>query len=180
MSKLQPSGCTRHPPNRTQYTCGSSVVAGRNIGDVFAYGNINAALLARNTPGVAGGGEIANVQAVSNIDGTLLAESKIDTVTASGAIGATLIAPVVETPTANDTELAQTTPPSLPASVKAEILAEAALARDAVFADYDTLAQQLIDLDADVAQSLATAAGVIALNLFRSHLRLGAVNREVD
>jgi len=64
--------------------------------------------------------------------------------------------------TANDTSLAQTTPPALPASSKAEILAEAALARDAVFADYDTIAQQLIDLDADVAESQAFTASSLA------------------
>jgi len=143
---------------------------GKRYPVVFAGSSINADIYARNTSQQPNGGKIGSVGAHGSIDGLFKAQSAIDEVFAGGDIDAILDAPTVATPRANDPNVVTDYPlPATPASVKADVLADAALFhaevladRDAVFAAKDDLFAAIAALEADVHDDVATARAELA------------------
>ncbi len=97
--------------------------ANRNIVDVYAYGDITAALFAYDL--LSGGGHVKRVQAAGPIDGLINASASIDYLASGDAVLAALTAPLIDTLIEYDTSLQSAVAPSPPDSGIAQILSDA-------------------------------------------------------
>jgi VCBS repeat-containing protein len=156
------------------------ITAGRNIGhwdhyygydyggdwyyDIFAFGDIDAVITANNPSASPIGGRIGSVGAVGPIDGLIKAAHSIGYVCSGDAITATIIAPYIGSVAEFNSAITAIPYPETPDSIKADVLAEAALVYDQVLADKALVAADIADLvvelatvKAEVADSLAEA-----------------------
>jgi hypothetical protein len=136
-----------------------TITAGRNVGrlstadyDIFSYGAIAATIDALNPTGLAGGGQIGRIGAWGQIGGTFEAADRILGVRSGDAVTASLIAPNVPVPVQYDAAIVAEVPfPATPASVAADVLAQAAAEYSLVLAAKAQVATQIAGLLADFA-----------------------------
>ena len=130
-----------------------NLVAERRIGgEVFAFGEISAQILARNSSQDPYGGTIGTVAAWGPIAGWIEAETSIGLVRSGGAVTAEIRAPLVGAVIENDPSiLTDYDYPDVPDSIRDALLAEAAAARAGLLADRDDLAAEIDQLMADFA-----------------------------
>ena len=118
------------------------------VDEVFSHGRIIGHILGSDT--------VESVTAWGPVDGSITAGVSIGTVRSADAVNAALNAPSAPTPIENDPNLIAETPiPEVPASIRADILAEVA----AAISDAQTQKAQTANDIADMKTDFATARG---------------------
>ena len=140
-----------------------TITAGRNIGHydqpyyvpgsaalptIFSYGDISAAILATNEED---GGQISGIAAWGSISGRIEASASIGGVRSGEAVSATIIAPQIGPIVENDAMIHTDYP--YPASIKADILAEAAGSHASVLSERALAAAAIDEALADFADA---------------------------
>jgi len=138
---------------------------------IFAGGNIDADIYARNTSQQENGGRVGKIAAHGGITGRVIAREEIEALFASDEIDAILNAPTIGTVSENDPSVQTDYPlPETPASIKADVQAEADAAHAAVIDEQTAIAiargeldDVFAELEADLQDDVATSRAEIQL-----------------
>lgn len=129
-------------------------VSASDVDTVFAHGQILSSINAD---------VVGTVTAWGDIDGSISATESIGTVRSAASVHASLSAPQIGSVIENDPDLIASTPvPATPASVRADILADAAASRATMEADIAAAADDIATMKADLAAAKNEAANDIA------------------
>ncbi|MDB5392309.1 MAG: hypothetical protein JWM11_7955, partial [Planctomycetaceae bacterium] len=125
----------------------SMIVAGRNVGDITTFGDFTGSIAALDPGDDPDGGKIGNIIAQGTMSGSMTAAHQIGDLLSGDAITTSTTAPDVgSTLPFDSTYFVTNVSPNVPASMAADILADANDAKNGVLSDKVTFQSQTNDL----------------------------------